>query len=138
MRITYTGREVIKRAMLDFIKDAAAVIGFILSAAALLTLIIKPLRGRVAKALKLKALLDSQLLDEETRRTEARLNREALKCLLRDDIVRLYYKRLPEKKLHAYELENITALYDTYILFGGNSFVREIYRKMSTEWQIEK
>ncbi len=124
--------------MLDFIKDAGAVTAFVVSAVTLLTIIIKPLRTRVARALRLKALLDSQLADEESRKTEARLNREALKCLLRDDIVRLYYKRLPEKKLHAYELENITAIYDTYILLGGNSFVREIYRKMSTEWQIEK
>ncbi len=138
--------------MIEAVKNISSILGLIATAATLVTIAIRPIRKRVIGRLRLKSkmsrtdreisqlksILEKQLEDERIRRQDAMLYREALKCLLRDDITHLYYKRLPERAIHAYELENITSLYDTYILLGGNSFVKEIYRKMSTEWQVIK
>lgn len=61
--------------------------------------------------------------------------REGQRCLLRSEIVRIYYRNVQEKKLHEYEFRNLTQCYKAYKALDGNSFVDHICAEMQ-EWEI--
>ncbi len=61
--------------------------------------------------------------------------REGQRCLLRSEVVRIYYRRLPEKRLQEYEYRNLEQCYKAYKALKGNSFVDHIYGEMQ-EWEI--
>lgn len=63
------------------------------------------------------------------------LIKEGLRCLLRAEIVRLYYRHKDEKKLREYEYKNLEFCYKAYKALRGNSFVDHIYAEMQ-EWEI--
>lgn len=79
-----------------------------------MALFVRPIRERV---LGLKASKDGQ------------------KCLLRAEIVRIYYRNLETRTLRQYEYENLCACYKAYLALGGNSFVKHIYEEMQ-EWKV--
>ena len=62
---------------------------------------------------------------------------EALKSLLRSDILRLYFKHTDHKDptLTQWESENLHKLYDSYCALGGNSFVKDVVDRMNG-WEI--
>lgn len=60
---------------------------------------------------------------------------EAQRCLLRAEIVRLYYRHNEEKKLREYEYRNLEQCYQGYKALKGNSFVDHIHAEMQ-EWEI--
>lgn len=62
--------------------------------------------------------------------------REGQRCLLRSQIVRIYYHNLHDHQLQQYEYENLVACYKAYKQLGGNSFIDHIYQEMQT-WPIE-
>ena len=74
---------------------------------------------------------------EERKKAEAKdaAEYESVKCLLRSDIVRIYYANREKKEMHSFEFENVSMLYDAYKKMGGNSFVDKIWEKMQT-WKI--
>lgn len=82
--------------------------------AALMTLLVRPIRTRVFGD---KAV------------------REGQKCLLRTEITRLYYRHLAEQSLRQYEYENLCQCYMAYKALGGNSFVEHIYKEMQ-DWTV--
>lgn len=61
--------------------------------------------------------------------------KESVKCLLRSEIVRIYYANRERKTLHSFEYENVSMLYRAYKEMGGNSFVDRIWEEMAT-WDI--
>lgn len=61
--------------------------------------------------------------------------REGVRCLLRSEIVRTYYRNRKEKVLHEYEFKNLVQCYDAYKALKGNSFIDRIYAEMQ-EWEI--
>ena len=61
--------------------------------------------------------------------------REGQRCLLRAEIVRLYYRHREEKKLREYEFKLLEQCYKAYKTLGGNSFIDHIYTEM-LEWEI--
>lgn len=61
--------------------------------------------------------------------------REGQQCLLRSEIVRIYYRHLEERKMRQYEFENLAHCYKAYKKLGGNSFVEHIYEEMQ-EWTV--
>lgn len=61
--------------------------------------------------------------------------REGQRCLLRSEIVRIYYRHVNDKQLHEYEYKNLTQCYKAYKALGGNSFIDHIYAEMQ-EWEI--
>lgn len=61
--------------------------------------------------------------------------REGQRCLLRAEIVRLYYRHREEKKLREYEFKLLEQCYKAYRALGGNSFIDRIYEEMQ-EWEI--
>lgn len=61
--------------------------------------------------------------------------REGQRCLLRSQIVRIYYHNVDRQTLKQYEYENLVACYKAYKKLRGNSFVDHIYEEMET-WTI--
>lgn len=62
--------------------------------------------------------------------------REGQRCLLRSQIVRIYYHNLHDRTLRQYEYENLSACYKAYVRLGGNSFIDHIHEEMQS-WTIE-
>lgn len=61
--------------------------------------------------------------------------KESVKCLLRSEIVRIYYANRSRCALYSFEYENVAMLYHAYKEMGGNSFIDRIWEEMS-EWEI--
>lgn len=61
--------------------------------------------------------------------------REGQRCLLRSEIVRIYYHHKEDKQLREYEFRNLEQCYRAYKALGGNSFIDHIYEEMQ-EWAI--
>ena len=61
--------------------------------------------------------------------------REGQRCLLRSEIVRIYYRHVKDKQLQEYEFRNLVQCYNAYKALGGNSFVDHIYEEMQ-DWEI--
>lgn len=61
--------------------------------------------------------------------------REGQRCLLRSEIVRIYYRHHEDKQLQEYEYRNLVQCYKAYKALEGNSFIDHIYAEMQ-EWEI--
>lgn len=61
--------------------------------------------------------------------------REGQRCLLRTEIVRIYYRHHDDRKLHEYEYKNMEECYKAYKALKGNSFIDRIHAEMQ-EWDI--
>lgn len=93
---------------------AAELAGAITGIAACICLLVKPLRNRIL------GLNDV---------------REGQRCLLRSDILNVYYKYREQKTIRQYEYENVVLLYKAYKALGGNTFVDHIYNEIN-EWEV--
>ncbi len=67
--------------------------------------------------------------------TKIRKIADGQKCNLRSDMLRIYYKNLPDKKIRQYEYENFVFCYEAYKALGGNSFIDKINHEVN-EWTI--
>lgn len=61
--------------------------------------------------------------------------REGQRCLLRAEIVRIYYRHNDDRRLKEYEFNNMQNCYDAYKTLKGNSFIDKIHAEM-LEWTI--
>lgn len=61
--------------------------------------------------------------------------REGQRCLLRSEIVRIYYRNHDARCLREYEFKNMDQCYEAYRALNGNSFVEKIHDEMK-EWDI--
>ena len=59
-----------------------------------------------------------------------------LKCLLRSEMLRIYYHNKDTRKIRQNEYENFVFLYKAYKALKGNSFIDKIYKEVQT-WEIE-
>lgn len=82
----------------------------------LMTIIIKPIRERVFNLARTK---------------------EGERCLLRSEMLRIYYSCLEKEEIRQYEFENFIKCYDAYKALGGNSFIDEI-NLVVRDWRIVK
>lgn len=57
------------------------------------------------------------------------------RCMLRSDMLKIYYHNREKEKIHQYEYENFVMLYEAYKSLKGNSFIDKIYREVQT-WEI--
>lgn len=57
------------------------------------------------------------------------------KCLLRNEMLRIYYHNKETCKIRQYEYENFVMLYEAYKGLKGNSFVDKIYDEVK-KWQV--
>ena len=63
------------------------------------------------------------------------LIKEGLKCLLRSEILHIYYKNREQKTIRQYEYENFTFCYKAYKSLKGNSFADHINNEIK-EWEV--
>lgn len=61
--------------------------------------------------------------------------REGQKCILRSDMLAIYYKHHETGRIRQYELENFIFLYKAYKALGGNSFIDKIYKEVLS-WEV--
>ena len=99
---------------MEVLKTIAGYAGNICTIATCAALLIKPIRERLLGTADI---------------------REGQRCLLRSEIVRIYYRHVNDKQLHEYEYKNLTQCYKAYKALGGNSFIDHIYAEMQ-EWEI--
>lgn len=61
---------------------------------------------------------------------------QGIKCLMRSEMLRIYYHHKEDKKLRQYEFENFEMLYKAYKALKGNSFIDKIHKEIET-WDTE-
>lgn len=61
--------------------------------------------------------------------------REGQRCLLRSEIVRIYYRHRDDRQLREYEYKNMDQCFQAYKRLNGNSFIEHIHDEMK-EWEI--
>lgn len=61
--------------------------------------------------------------------------REGLKCLLRSEMLKIYYHNKDTRSIRQYEMELFLACYKAYKALKGNSFIDEIAKDVFT-WEI--
>lgn len=57
------------------------------------------------------------------------------KCLLRADMLQLYYHNRQDQSVRQYEYENFIYEYNAYKALGGNSFIDKIYLEIQG-WEV--
>ena len=62
-------------------------------------------------------------------------SKEGERCLLRSEMLRIYYAYLDKREIKQYEFENFIKLYDAYKALGGNSFIDEVNLDIR-DWRI--
>ena len=60
---------------------------------------------------------------------------EGQRCLMRSDMLKIYYANREKKTIRQYEYENFVMLYEAYKALKGNSFIDKIYDEVSS-WGI--
>lgn len=58
-----------------------------------------------------------------------------MKCLLRAEMLQIYYHNREKKTIRQYEYENFLALYAAYKALKGNSFIDKIKKEVD-EWEV--
>lgn len=99
---------------MDLLTYVASVAGDIMGVIALLAMLVKPIRRRL-------------FADQAAR--------DGQKCLLRAEILRLYYHNQQSMTLRQYEAQNLELMYKAYKALGGNSFIDRIYGDMEG-WSV--
>lgn len=99
---------------MDIIKEIASLASAISTILLLLIMLVKPLRNIF---FGLKDLQEGQ------------------KCMLRSDMLRIYYKHIQDREIHQHEYENFMYEYRAYKALKGNSFVEHIKNEVET-WNV--
>lgn len=60
---------------------------------------------------------------------------EGIKCLLRADMLRIYYHNRESKQIRQFEYENFILEYKAYKAMKGNSFIEHIKSDVD-EWEV--
>ena len=61
--------------------------------------------------------------------------RDAIKCLLRAEMLSTYYKNKDEGKIRQYDRENFALSYKAYKALRGNSFIDDINETVK-KWEV--
>lgn len=61
---------------------------------------------------------------------------EGQRCLLRSEMLRIYYRNQERKTIRQYEYENFMAMYAAYKKLHGNSFIDKIKKEIDEEWTV--
>ena len=92
--------------------------------------------GLVAIAVQVLILLGNNKKNrEDLSKRDEKIN-DAIKCLLRSDILKAYYGGKGDRTVNQYEMENVELEYSAYKAMGGNSFIDGVYSAMRN-WDIE-
>ena len=58
-------------------------------------------------------------------------------CLLRNELLKIYYKYKEAEELPQYEAQNFIMMYEAYKARGGNSFIDEVHDHV-IKWELSK
>lgn len=97
--------------MFHQIASTVAEVGSIIT---VLCIIIKPIRERIFNV---------------TQRNEG------VKCLLRNEILKTYYKYKDDERIPQYAKENVLKCFEAYKTLKGNSFVMDIIKEIR-DWEV--
>ena len=61
---------------------------------------------------------------------------DGIRCQLRTEMLRTYYRHKDDKNIRQYEKENFEHNYKAYKVLGGNSFIDDIHDEVKT-WKVE-
>jgi len=61
--------------------------------------------------------------------------KEGQRCLLRSDMLHVYYKHREEERIRQYEKENFILEYAAYKALGGNSFIDDVEKEVRS-WDV--
>ncbi|MBQ6051770.1 MAG: hypothetical protein IJL30_00600 [Clostridia bacterium] len=59
------------------------------------------------------------------------------RCLLRSEMLKIYYKHQQSKEIRQYEYENFFLLYDAYKKLKGNSFIDKVAKEIKG-WTVRQ
>ena len=90
----------------------------------LISVIVKPIRERI---FGLKELKKVQEEERKAAEEQARVLRAGIECLIRSNILTIYYQAQKCGQIRQYQRENVDLLYAAYKALGGNSFIRDVY-----------
>lgn len=90
------------------------IVSGVISCFTLLAILIRPIREKIFNVSKSK---------------------EGERCLLRSEMLRIYYHNLEKREIRQYEFENFIKCYDAYKALGGNSFIDEINLEVR-DWRV--
>jgi hypothetical protein len=111
--------------MIDIVKNLAQVAQGVSALFTAIVLLVRPFRN----------WLFGIQAEKEKAKKESAQQKDSTKCLLRSEIVRIYYKYASSCEIPAYEFENTGMLYKAYKDLGGNSFIDKIWNEMQ-DWSI--
>ena len=60
---------------------------------------------------------------------------EGIRCILRSEMLRVYYHNREAEQIRQYEAENFEHNYKAYVALGGNSFIGKVYNEVS-RWEV--
>ena len=60
---------------------------------------------------------------------------EGIRCILRGEMLRIYYHNREAEQIRQYEAENFEHNYKAYVALGGNSFIGNVHKEV-TQWEI--
>lgn len=60
---------------------------------------------------------------------------EGIRCQLRTEMLRTYYRHKDERKIRQYEKENFEHNYNAYVALHGNSFIQDIHNEVK-KWEV--
>lgn len=63
--------------------------------------------------------------------------RDGQLCLLRNELLKIYYKYKEQEELPQYEAQNFIMMYEAYKARGGNSFIDEVHDHV-IKWELSK
>lgn len=140
---------------METVKNIAAIIGVILSAASLITLCSKTFRSFLKKLFKkygnedevsqsiadIKTMLEQHIAEEneikDNHKTMNEITIEFIKTQCRNNIKTIFYKYKDSKRLPLYEKKTLMNIEDLYVKkLKGNSFAALLIEEMSN-WEID-
>ena len=80
------------------------------------------------------AIVTTVITSRQTRK-DIKKSTVAIVDLMRNEIMKLYYKRQDVEQLYQFERESLDKMYEGYHEGGGNSFVDDIYNQMRN-WKV--
>lgn len=101
------------------------IVSIITGSFTILVMVCEPFRKMILKSKEEKR--KGKEREEEQRETD--------RCVLRELIEMIYYKRRGVCEIYQYEYESIAFMYKQYKKLGGNSFVDRIWEEIQ-EWKI--
>ena len=99
---------------MNILLNIFSIISGLFSLTSFLVLVIKPIREKLFNQRK---------------------SRAGEMCLLRSEMLKIYYRNEESKTIRQFELENFVKLYEAYKALGGNSFIEEVNKNVR-EWEI--